>query len=212
MNNSRWARFAPLTGLGFVVLLAAGVVTINFYEFMPSAADAKAFFEANALRTSVGAYLVLLSAVPLLWFVGSLRSALRSAEGGSGRLSAVAFGGGVVAAAAVMAAMSATLTVSERGRIDGVIPGDYAIALQDFSGNLFGGMAAFALGLMIAATAVVAYRTGFLPRWAVWLSWIIVVGSFSPLAYIFVGISVIWIAVVSVVLYGKGQQTPTGSP
>ena len=47
MSSSRWARMAPLTGVGFVVLLAAGVVTINYYEFMPSAEDAKAFFEAK---------------------------------------------------------------------------------------------------------------------------------------------------------------------
>lgn len=190
-----------------VVLLVAGVVTINYYEFMPSAEDAKAFFEANALRVSVGAYLVLLATVLLLWFVGSLRSVLRTAEGGSGRLSAVAFGGGVVGAAAVMAAMSATLTISERARIDGVIPGDYVIVLQDFSGNLFAGMGAVALGVMIAATAVVAHRTGFLPRWSVWVSGIIAIGSFSPLAYIFVGTGVVWIGVVSLVLYSKGQKT-----
>ncbi len=209
MNDSRWARLAPLTGLGFVVLLAAGIITIDFYEFMPAADSAKAFFEANATRTSVGAYLVLLSTVPLLWFVGSLRSALRTAEGGSGRLSAVAFGGGVAGAAAVMAAMSATLTVSERSRIKGAVPADYAITLQDFSGNLFGGMAAFALGVMIAATAVVAYRTGLLPRWSVWASWIIVVGSFSPLAYVFIGASVIWIGAMSVELYSRSQTPPT---
>ena len=158
---------------------------------------------------SVGAYLVLLSTVPLLWFVGSLRSTLRTAEGGSGRLSAVAFGGGIVGAAAVMAAMSATLTISERARIDGVITGDYVIILQDFSGNLFAGMGAVALGVMIAATAVVAYRTGFLPRWSVWVSGIVAIGSFSPLAYIFIGAGVVWIGVMSIVLYSQGQNPAT---
>lgn len=207
MSNSQWTRIAPLTGLGFVLLLLAGVLTINNYEYLPSAENVKAFYEANAARASGGEALVLLSAVLLIWFSGSLRSALRTAEGGTGRLSAVAFAGGIAAAAAVMVAMSALLTISELARVEGVVPGDAAMMLHGFSANLMAAMLPLALGVMIAATAVVAYRTGFLPRWSIWVSGIIAIGSLSPVSYIVGGVAILWIGVMSFVLYTKGTQT-----
>jgi hypothetical protein len=206
MSDSRWARIAPLTGVGFVLLLLAGVLTINNYAYLAPAEEVKAFYDANAARVSGGAYLILVSAVSLLWFAGSLRSALRTAEGGTGRLSAVAFAGGIAAAAAIMVAMSAMLTISELARVKGVVPGDAAMMLHGFSQNLMGVMLPVALGVMIAATAVVAYRTGFLSRWAIWVSGIIALGSISPLAYLVGAAAILWIAVMSFVLYTRGRQ------
>lgn len=206
MSDSRWAQIAPLTGVGFVLLLSAGVLTINNYAYLTPAEEVKAFYEANAARVSGGAYLILVSAVSLLWFAGSLRSALRTAEGGTGRLSAVAFAGGLAAAAAIMVAMSAILTISELARVEGVVPGDAAMMLHGFSQNLMGVMLPVALGVMIAATAVVAYRTRFLPRWSIWVSGIIALGSISPLAYLVGAAAILWIAVMSFVLYTRGRQ------
>ena len=206
MNNSRWTRVAPLTGIGFVVLAAAGVLVINNYDYLPPAEEVKAFFEANAASVTVGAYLIFFSSFLLLWFAGSLRSALRTAEGGTGRLSAVAFAGGIAAAVGVMVAMSATLTISTRAGAEGGIPADAAMMLQDFSGYLMAGVLAGGLGVMIAATAVVAYRTGFLPRRSAWVSAIIAIGSLSPIAYIVGGAAVLWVGVIGYVLYTRQTQ------
>ena len=98
MADSNWERFAPLTGVVFVVLLVAGVVVINNYDYLPPAGEIESFYEDNSTMISVGAFLALLSVFFFLWFLGSVRSTLRIAEGGTGRLSAVAFGGGVAAA------------------------------------------------------------------------------------------------------------------
>ena len=78
--------------------------------------------------------------------------------------------------------------------------------LHGFSQNLMGRMLPVALDVMIAATAVVAFRTGFLPRWSVWVSGIIALGSFSPVAYILGAAAILWIAVMSLVLYTRGRQ------
>jgi hypothetical protein len=45
---------------------------------------------------------ITLGAILLIWFFGSLRSTLRGAEGGSGRVSAIAFGGGLLASAGLL--------------------------------------------------------------------------------------------------------------
>src|SRR6185436_1350650 len=54
------------------------------------------FFVDNRDEILAGNALVALGGVLFLWWLGSLRSYLRAGEGGEGRLSAAAFGGGIV--------------------------------------------------------------------------------------------------------------------
>jgi hypothetical protein len=56
----------------------------------------------------------MLSVAFFLWFLGSLRAVLRRAEGGVGRLSAVAYGGGLATAVLMLALPS----VSVLGALD----------------------------------------------------------------------------------------------
>jgi len=51
----------------------------------------------------LGSFLLMLAAVFFLWFVRSLRAVRRRAEGGVGRLSAIAYCGGLAAAAFMLA-------------------------------------------------------------------------------------------------------------
>jgi hypothetical protein len=62
-------------------------------------------------------YVGALSGVALLWFLGSLRSTLRAGEGGTGRLSSIAFAGGIVlvAGAAVDASLAWAVAESTGG-------------------------------------------------------------------------------------------------
>ena len=51
----------------------------------------------------LGSFLLMLAAVAFIWFAGSLRAVLRRKEGGEGRLSTIAFGGGVAAGVFMLA-------------------------------------------------------------------------------------------------------------
>ena len=73
MADSSWERFAPLTGVVFVVLLVAGVVVINNYDYLPPAGEIESFYEDNSTTVSIGAFLALLSVFFFLWFLGSVR-------------------------------------------------------------------------------------------------------------------------------------------
>ena len=57
----------------------------------------------------LGSFLLMLAAVAFIWFAGSLRVVLRRKEGGEGRLSAIAFGGGVAAGVCMLAWPAANL-------------------------------------------------------------------------------------------------------
>ena len=137
MDESRWEKLAA--GTGIVAFLLIFVSTL-IAGTPPKADDPVSKIIAYGVdhRTALltGGYLSGLAVVFALWFAGSLRSYLRSMEGGTGRLSAVAFGGGLVSGSVALAATAVGNTLSLRV----VKEGDPHVvrALFDLSGALFG--------------------------------------------------------------------------
>ncbi|MFQ5968719.1 MAG: hypothetical protein ACE5MI_14135 [Acidimicrobiia bacterium] len=211
MRVSRWAQLAPLTGVGFVVLFVAGTLLINHYEFQPPPEEIKSFLEEGSDRVVWGSYLGLLSAAFLLWFSGSVRSSLRVAEGGTGRVSAVAFGGGVAAAVLIAVVYSALPAAADRAGSSGGIAVETATGLLDLSQWLFGAVA-IGLAVLVGATAVVSFRTDRFPVWLVWASAVVAVGMLSPVSFIFVGLAIPWVLVVSIMLYVSGRAEARMEP
>src|SRR5437870_7892948 len=108
MDDARWVRLAAATGFAFVALLLASA----FIAPAPPKTDASTAkvieFAANHRSALLGgSYLAGLATVFGLWFVGTLRSYLRREEGSTGRLSGIAFGGGVLSGAFALAATAA---------------------------------------------------------------------------------------------------------
>ncbi len=206
MTNSFWERLAPLSGVAFVALAVAAALLVNNYDYLPTAGELQEFFTDNATTLQIAGYLGTLSAFFLAWFAGSVRSSLRPAEGGTGRLSAIAFGGGVAAAAIVALAFTILIVGGARGGADGGIGLDTAVTIFDLYGSIFGLAVPVALGVMIGAAAVVAFRTKAWPVWLAWVSAILAVGSISPVAWIFIGIDLLWILVVAIWLFTKQPE------
>lgn len=165
----RAEQLAPLTGIAVLVLGLAGLIVLEGPADRPELDAPRAVILAYfGDRDTVifGSFLLMLAAVFFLWFVGVLRAVLRRAEGDVGRLSAIAYGGGVAAAAfmlAVPASNVAGALFAEQLSPEGA---------QTFYlfGDAFLYPAAMAAAVLVAATALVAIRTGALPRWLAWLS------------------------------------------
>ena len=214
-------RLAPLTGIAVLVLGLAGLIVWEGPADRPEldqTPDVILAYFGDRDAVILGGFLLMLAAVSFLWFVGSLRAVLRPAEGGVGRLSAVAFGGGVVAAAFVLALPAANVA--------GALFADQLSAEGAQTFYLFGDVflypAAMAAAVLLAATALVALRTGALPRWLAWLSlalalWLLIppIGTSggtqpeNPAAW--TGLAVLpaiplWTAVTAVVLMRKGRS------
>jgi hypothetical protein len=181
MNKSRLEPLAPLTGVVSVVLVIFGAIVISNYDYLPPAEKVADFLNNNPTRISTGAYLSSISAFFLIWFAGSLRSALILRESGTGRLSTVAFGGGVAAAVAMGTSFTAILSAGLRAGAPGGITPIGAVTMFDFWGQVMGQMFAISLAVLIGATAVISLRTTFFPMWFGWTSVLIAVGLQPPL-------------------------------
>jgi hypothetical protein len=205
MSQSRTEQLAPLTGVGFVLLFLAGALLVNKYEYLPPASELQEFFSDNATRLQIAAYIGVVSAAFLIWFAGSVRHSLRPYEGDTGRLSAVAFGGGATSGALVALAFSVLFVGAARGGNEGGISVDAAVVFYDLYGTVVGSALPVAMAVLIGATAVVVFRTRAWPAWLAWVSAVLALGSVSPIAYIFIGIDLLWVLVVSILLYARGR-------
>ena len=110
MGSFPFEKLAPLTGIISLILFCIGAALLGIYEYLPIADKLKAVLDTNASRIFTGGYLGSISAFFMIWFAGSVYSELREQEGGKGRLSMVAFGGGVASGVSRASGFSAILT------------------------------------------------------------------------------------------------------
>lgn len=200
----RTARWAPLTGIVYVVLLVVGGLIAGQEDFLATPEEIVAFFTDDPGTLLWGTYLSMLGIPFFLWFVGSLRSHLRESEGSPGRLSATAFGGGVVAAGALLISLTAQITGAGRADEEGRIGLEMATTLYDLSGFLFGVATALGMAVLLGGTAIVALRHGALPAWLAWVTVVLAIGLVVPvIAWAFNIVALAWVIVVSLWLFTR---------
>jgi hypothetical protein len=195
MSDRMWRRLGAAGGIFYVVLTILGNDVIG------------------GTRPGIGLLVELLGFVFFAFFLGSLWACLRSAEGDGGWLSAAAFGGGLVALAVKLASVAPVLAVRASGGMD---PGT-ANALIAMNGASFD-ITFLPLGVMLLATAIVAVRTGALPRWLGWASAVVALGllgalsaavvSPSPPEWVFLAMLLfaLWTAATSIVLIRRAGE------
>jgi hypothetical protein len=168
-----------LSGIAPLLLGLAGLIVLEGPADRPElnqppAAILSYFGEHDTVV--LGSFLLMLAAVAFLWFAGSLRAVLRRKEDGEGRLSAIAFGGGVAAGVFMLAGPAANLF--------GALFAQQLTAAQAQTFYLFGDVflypAAMGAAVLVAATALVALRTAVLPRWAAWASMVLALWLLIP--------------------------------
>jgi hypothetical protein len=206
MNESRLEKLSPLSGVAAVVIMLVGVVLFNNYEFLPPAEKVADFLNRNASSVYAGGYIASLSSFFFIWFAGSLRSTLIDHEGGNGRFSNIAFGGGLAASVVLGISFVGILTSALRAGIGGGITPIGAITMFDFYGQLTGQLFALFIAVFITATSVVSLRTGLFPAWFGWASLVVAFGLLTPIAYAVLGFAILWLLVVSIWLYIRGAS------
>lgn len=204
MNESRLEKLAPLTGIIMIGFLMIGVFLINAFDHRPTADRAAEIFGQNPGRVALGGSLGLVSGLFLIWFAGSVYSALREREGGTGRLSTIAFGGGVMSAIGLITGYGVIYFAGgQAGRPGGISPAQALIPYGLFEvliGLLHG------LAVLIGATGILSLRTKSFPAWFGWASVVIAVGILTPVDYLFEEIALLWIVVTSIWLFIRGLK------
>jgi hypothetical protein len=173
MADPRWERLGAATGIVFVFLSFLALII----GAGPGAdEDIVPYFVDNRQRELAQTFLAGLASIFFLWFLGSIWSYLRAAEGGTGRLSAVAFAGGIVTMVILLFSLTVNTALAD-GMAQNADPGTsrafYALVIQA-SDLTFFPMVAFT-----GASALVILRTKALPAWLGWLGAVVAVLSLS---------------------------------
>lgn len=209
--ESKVARLAPLSGAVFLILYVVGFLVggSDSPDFMDTGAANLNYYVTHKDDALLGGVALLLAAVSLLWFLGSVRRAMVDAEGGDARVTAVGFAGGAVGIslfiAGTVAFMLPALRLDEQGKLDAVT----ATVFTDLSNGLLGMAAPLALGVLLLAVAVVGVRHGAVPKVWAWISGIVGVVMIVPwvswagMFFLFP----IWVLVMVVLLMRGGART-----
>jgi hypothetical protein len=206
MAERRWEGLAPLTGIAAVALwwvslfLVEGVTNPPSENVTPE--RALAYFRDEEVGIFVSSFVFALGSLLFVWFVGSLRAALVAAEGGIARIAHIAFGAGL--AFAVL-----TLLFALPPSVGAFSQEDLSPAAAEslfYLDDVFFVAAQFTAIPLLVATALVAWRTGALPRWLAALSLLVAAVLIVPGVGVFaLGIGVpLWAVATSVVLWRQG--------
>jgi hypothetical protein len=204
MSNSRWDRWGPIAGIVFVVLFVVGLGLNNIPSADDSAAKITSFYNDSGDRAQliISSYVLWLAGLFFFWFIASLRARLLEFEGVPGRLTSIAFGGGLVFIAMLMVAAACFASIA----------GDISFGDENFVGLdgarfipelgypilFIAGM--FAAIAMIDVVSVLIVRTGVFPRWMGWF------GFFTAVALLFAGFFfpmiflLLWVLFISVAM------------
>ena len=180
MSNNLWQRLGAASGIVYVLVILAPdlIPSDQSEELTRTAAEAMAqscaTFTAARLTDAIVPITHILGYLFFLFFLGSLWSALRRAEGGDGWLSAAAFGGGLVSLAIRLSSATVSLAAVHNS-CAGIDAQLWEILTNDVGGAaLF--LSFLPLAVLSLACAVMAIRFGApLPRWLGWMSAVVAV-------------------------------------
>ena len=185
----------PLTGILFVVLvIVAFLVSGETPATDDSPREIVDFYLDNDDSQAAGSAVLALGCVALVFFLGTLRRALRAAAGDDGGLSTVVLLGGVVLAvgASIFAGIGFTL-----GDAADELPPSAILTLNALNSDMFFtvavGTAVFNLALALAVL-----RHGGLPRPLGWVALVIGIAGLTPLgffSFLATGIVIVWASV-----------------
>jgi len=208
MNKFRLSQLAPLTGIVAVALLIVSLTTIGMNNYLPSVDSLVAFLDDNAAQMGTWVYIGLLAAFLMVWFAGSLSSAIDTGKGDAGRLARVAFGGGLATGIVMAVTFAMTSAAADRaGSAGGGISPEGATTLYDLRSSLVGAALPFTLALFAGAAGAAIIQSRKFPAWFGWLGVLAALASLSPVGYLGQVVPMIWLAIASIWLFVQEMST-----
>jgi hypothetical protein len=209
MQQSRWERLAPLTGVVAVAIIIAvfsiGGSTPDEHD---SASKVWAYYSRHHDKQIALAFILAIALPFLVFFASTLRHELRRA-GGTGQLSTAAFGGGVLAAAGFGLLSTVHIALSSAG--EKVVTQATVQTLNVLDNNDFVPAVA-GVALLVLAAGLSVVRHGGLPRWLGWVAIVLGIAAFTPAGFIAFLAGGVWIIVVSILFtiarHSTGGPTP----
>jgi hypothetical protein len=208
---SRWSQWVPLSGIAFAALIIASfAVSGETPGVGASGQHVVSWFtdhkDSQAASALLGAYAVVF----FLFFAAALRAYMVRVRPEAGALAAMSLGGGVLLAVGGAAFSAITFALSDKP--DKLGP-DAAQALNVLNNDFFVPLVAGACVFMIA-NGIATVRWGVLPAWLGWIAILIGVVCVTPIGFFAVLASVVWVIVVSVLLFvrARAEEAPAATP
>jgi hypothetical protein len=198
----RLSRFAPFTGILFVVLMLVGILTSHSSpNANASGQRVIAFYTAHRAGQETSDIVLAFALVAFLLFIACLWGFLRQAPSAR-TLSLLGFGGAV--AFAVGFGLFGGIDYSLAYASHSLTP-DAAKALNVLDNELFLpnsiGLFVFAIG-----TGLAIARSGLLPAWLGWFVLVFGIATGTPAFFPGVIGVMVWALIVSVLIYRRNEQ------
>jgi hypothetical protein len=218
-ERAGWQRAAAAGGAVSVLLvIVSGALESGLPRANASAAKIAAYYASRGHwhRIQAGVIVGGLSMLFFLWFLAALHARLRAVEAGEQRVASMALAAGV-AFTALFGVLNAL-----RGVIGEVLARSTPFREQPLDPQLVRlvaeiGVLVFAAALvvgavLIAATSVIALRSGVPAPWVGWagalMSLIVLAGAF-PYPSVVVYLLLLWVLIVSVAIATESRQPQT---
>jgi hypothetical protein len=210
-NRTGWVM--PFVGLVFVAAYVAVAILLGEGQdaTKKSAAQLVTYYRDHDTEQTIGALLIGVAAITLLFWAGQLRRVLRDAEGPTGILSAVAFAGAIVfAGGAIVGATIHFALADYSDNTDVVNPLVFqALNAFDWSNFLFFPVG---LGTMLLASGICAIRHGALPKWLGWVAIVLGITFLTPAFPVGLFGTAAWVLAVSIVWLMRGTSPQAATP
>jgi hypothetical protein len=161
-----WQRAGAASGIGFVVLIVAATFFGSPPDFGAPADEVSRYYREDQRSIQTSALVFAAAFALLLWFLGTLQSALASPDRNGASLATIGFGAGLVAVALLLVSLALVVGAAFRPE---ETPPEITRTLDDLS-FLVLAPGACSLVVFFAASGAALCRTGILPRWLGWLA------------------------------------------
>jgi hypothetical protein len=204
-------RFAPLTGIVFVVLLIIGFGVLGGDTPDSDAGAPKiiSYYNDHQGKEIAAGVLVVLAVVFLALFVVALRDYLRGDGGGVGGFwSTVLLVGGAASVAGLFGAVGVHAALID-GADQHIAPAAM-VALNSLDNWDFFWFVTPLAVLMLGAAGAILKGGAALPKWLGWVAVVLFIGYFAgPFGFLAFLLTGIWIIIVSVMMYQRSSATAT---
>jgi Domain of unknown function (DUF4386) len=210
-NRTGWV--APFLGLVFVAAYIAVAILLGEGQdaTKKSAAELVTYYRDHDTEQTIGALLIGVAAITLLFWAGQLRRVLRDAEGPTGTLSAVAFAGAIVFAGGAIVGGTIHFALADYSDDTDVVDPLVFQALNAFDWDSFL-FFPVGLGTMLLASGICAIRHGALPKWLGWVAIVLGIAFLTPAFPVGLFGTAAWVLVVSIVWLVQGRTPEAATP
>jgi hypothetical protein len=209
MRSNPLERWGPGSGILFAICLT---VLFVLSGSPPGASDKTVdvvrYWNDNDSKQIIASLFGGLAVAFFIWFAGSLRSMFRSREGGTGRLSAISYGGGLIFAAGGAIATAITFAAADTA---GDVPPQVTQTLSVMNADFF---VPFAASILVfqAANAALILSYGGLPRWLGYFSILVAVISITPAGFLGLPLMIVWVLIAAIAMLMREPDADAATP